>query len=308
MPLDPDAEALMQMIKQAFPCPVAGTDAATYRAASSVRLAPHDPLKIDRVETFEIAGKAGALTVRLYVDGTGAELRPTLIYYHGGGFVTCNIDTHDDFCRTVAQESGWAILSVDYRLAPEHPYPAALDDAYAALVWAASSAGTARGIDAARIGVGGDSAGGAIAASVAIAARGRGGPAIAHQLLIYPVIDVGFDTASYRDNGTDYFLTTEAMRWFWDQYLGTESHRTDPLAVPGREADLSGLPAATVITAGYDPLRDEGADYAARLRAAGVPVTYRCFEGAFHGFAGMDTLACAKEARALMVDRLKQAA
>jgi acetyl esterase len=307
MPLDPDAEALMQMIKQAVPSPGAGTNAAAYRAASNGRVVQRDPVAIGRVETFQIPGNAGNLMVRFYADGPAAGLRPTLIYFHGGGFVTCNIDTHDAFCRILSKESGWAILSVNYRLAPEHPYPAALDDAYAALEWAASTDGTAHGIDAARIGVGGDSAGGAIAASLAIAARARGGPALAHQLLIYPVIDVDFETASYRDNGTDYFLTSNAMKWFWDQYLGSEGDRTDPFAVPGRETDLSDLPAATVITAGYDPLRDEGADYAARLRAAGVQTTYRCFEGAFHGFAGMDMLTCAGEARALMVDQLKQA-
>ncbi|MBV2149113.1 alpha/beta hydrolase [Sphingobium sp. AS12] len=308
MLMDADAQQLMEALKTLAPLPTPDAVAADYRAEQMAKLAMRekDFVAVDRVETFEIVGQDGPVTVRLYIDGADAALRPVLIYMHGGGFVICNIDTHDAFCRRLAQETGCAVLSVDYRLAPEHPYPAGFNDACDALIWAASDAAAAEGIDPTRIAVGGDSAGGAFAAALAQWARDTGGPKIAHQLMIYPVINNDFTTASYKQNANDYYLTTEAMRWFWRQYLGDENAFSDSYAAPGRASDLSGLPPATIVTASFDPLRDEGIDYARRLEAAGVPVEYRDY-AAFHGFAGMEMLKSAQDSRAFIVARLKAA-
>ena len=232
---------------------------------------PGEPLEIARVDDLTMAGPAGPVRLRFYDDAPGAP-RPTLVFYHGGGFVIGDLETHDDLCRRLAKGSGWAVLAVDYRLAPENRYPAAFDDAYAALVWAAGPGAEVLGLDPARLAVGGDSAGGNLAAAVALAARDRAGPALRHQLLIYPATDHDFQTASYLDDNPNYFLTGSAMKWFWEQYLGPEGDRNDPLAAPGRATDLGRLPAATVVTASYDPLRDEGEHYAERLRAVGVEV------------------------------------
>jgi acetyl esterase len=310
MPMDADAQQLMEALKVMAPLPKMGDVAEEYRARQAASLAQRakEVVQIARVETFEVPGEDGPVRVRLFVDGEGAAPKPTLLYMHGGGFVTCSIDTHDAYCRLLAQESGWAVLSVDYRLAPEHPYPAGFHDARDALLWATSDAAATKGIDRSRIAVGGDSAGGAFAAALTLWARDRGGPSIIHQLMIYPVIDNDFTTGSYRDNAHDYYLTTEAMRWFWRQYLGDENAACDVYAAPGRATDLSGLPPATVITAGYDPLRDEAAHYARRLEQAGVPVEYRDYAGTFHGFAGLDMLESARASRAFIVSRLKQVA
>jgi acetyl esterase len=304
MPLDPDAAQLLAMLRPLAPMPSPGVDAAAYRAAGEARRMPREPVPIAAVRDLAIPGPAGDIKVRWYDDSPGRE-RPTVVFYHGGGFVVGDLESHDDLCRRLAKASGWAVLAVNYRLAPEARYPAALDDSYAALAWAASEGGRELGVDADRIAVGGDSAGGNLAAAVALAARERHGPRIAHQLLIYPVIDHDFTTASYLDANPDYFLTAEAMHWFWDQYLGPDGDRADPLAAPGRASDLKGLPPATIVSAGYDPLRDEAEHYAARLRAAGVPVAQRRFEGAFHGFVSMDMLASAREAMAWMSAELK---
>jgi acetyl esterase len=310
MPMDADAQQLMEALKVMAPLPKMGDIAEEYRARQAASLAQRakEVVQISRVETFEVPGEDGPVRVRLFVDGEGAAPKPALLYMHGGGFVTCSIDTHDAYCRLLAQESGWAVLSVDYRLAPEHPYPAGFHDARDALLWATSDAAAAKGIDRSRIAVGGDSAGGAFAAALTLWARDRGGPSIIHQLMIYPVIDNDFTTGSYRDNAHDYYLTAEAMRWFWRQYLGDENAACDVYAAPGRATDLSGLPPATVITAGYDPLRDEAAHYARRLEQAGVPVEYRDYAGTFHGFAGLDMLESARASRAFIVSRLKQVA
>ncbi len=306
MPLDADVAQIVDLMKGRLPVPTPDTDVVAYRAMLEANPIQREPIQIDHVETFSIPGPDGdPLRMRLFADGPERAGRPTLIFYHGGGFVICNIDTHDYFCRRLAKASGWRIVSVDYRLAPEHRYPAAVDDGYAALLWAASTDGAAKGIVPDRIAVGGDSAGGAISAVVAQMARDRGGPHIVHQLLIYPVTDRRFDTASYKENGTDYFLTQAQMRWFWDQYIGPDGDASHPYASPGRATDLSGLPPATVITAGYDPLRDEAAEYADRLKAAGVPTTYRCFDGAIHGFAGMETLKSSQQAVEMMAQVLK---
>ena len=306
--MDQDTKQVMDLLKSMAPLPTNETVPHEYRAQAAAALAarPVEERPVTLVETFDIAGAGGPVRVRLYIDGNDPAPRPTLLYMHGGGFVTCNIDSHDLYCRRLAQETGLAILSVDYRLAPEHPHPAAFEDSRDTLLWVASDKAAERGIDGSRIAVGGDSAGGALAAALCLWARDTGGPAITHQVLIYPVIDNRFTTPSYQENAHDYYLTAEAMQWFWRQYIGDEHREVDVLAAPGRATDLSRLPPATIVTANFDPLRDEAADYARRLEAAGVAVGYRDYP-AFHGFAGMEMIASANESRRYIVARLKTA-
>ncbi|HIG00948.1 MAG TPA: alpha/beta hydrolase, partial [Myxococcales bacterium] len=203
-----------------------------------------------------------------------------------GGFVIGDLDTHDGTCRELAVGAECLVVSVDYRLAPEHPFPAAPEDCYAATAWLAEHCAELGG-DPARLAVGGDSAGGNLAAAVALMARERGGPPLAHQLLIYPVTDYGFDTASYRENAEGYMLTRPLMEWFWNHYLADPAQGDNELASPLRAASLAQLPPATVITAEFDPLRDEGEAYAQRLSEAGVKTEMTRYDGVFHGFFGM---------------------
>ena len=197
-----------------------------------------------------------------------------------------DLDGADVTCRELAARSGSVVVSVDYRLAPEHRYPAAHEDCYAATIWAAEHA-SELGADAGKLAVGGDSAGGNLAAVVCLRARDEDGPAIRFQLLVYPVTDHNYETASYRDNAEGYLLTRDGMVWFWDHYLGPDGDGSHPHASPLRAEDLSGLPPAHVITAEYDPLRDEGEAYAQRLREAGVPTTHTRYAGQIHAFYGM---------------------
>ncbi|MEE9278133.1 MAG: alpha/beta hydrolase, partial [Dehalococcoidia bacterium] len=208
---------------------------------------------------------------------------PALIFYHGGGWVIGDLETHDTVCRRQCNAIGGVVIAVDYRLAPEHQYPAAAEDAYAVAKWVS---GNAPGIDvdASRIAVGGDSAGGNLTAVVALMARDRGGPALCAQVPIYPVTDYDFSTTSYRDNADGYLLTKDAMVWFWDHYLPMPEAGKEAYASPLRADDLSGLPPALVITAEFDPLRDEGEAYAQRLSEAGVATTLHRYDGMVHGF------------------------
>lgn len=223
---------------------------------------------------------------RLYVPENAVEKPPVVLFFHGGGWVLCSIETHDWLCRALACESGAAIVSLDYRLAPETPFPGPLDDCFDALLWVRAHAADI-GVDASRMAVAGDSAGGNLAAAVAIRARDEGGPALRHQLLIYPVTDVDFDTPSYREHGgDDSFLPSAMMHWFWKHYVG-DLTQVDPLAAPLRHENLAALPPATVITAEYDVLRDEGLAYARRLGAAGVDVVDETAPGMIHGFLTM---------------------
>lgn len=225
------------------------------------------------------------MLVRIYWPETTGPA-PLVVFFHGGGFVLCSLDTHDELARGLCQGAGAVVVSADYRLAPEAPYPAAPDDCYAALVWAVAHAAEL-GADGARVAVAGDSAGGNLAAVTALRARDLGGPALRHQCLIYPVTDCRFDTPSYIENAEGYFLTTESMRWFWSHYLQDMGLATEPYASPLRAPSLSGLPPALVITAEYDPLRDDGERYAQALAAAGVPTTLRRYDGMIHGFVTM---------------------
>ena len=221
---------------------------------------------------------------RLYRPRSGTL--PLLVYFHGGGWVVGSVAISDPFCRALANASGCAVLSVEYRLAPEDRYPAAADDAYAATRWSADHAADL-GIDVSRIAVGGSSAGGNLAAVAALMARERGEPSIAFQLLHVPVTDHDFDTPSYRANATGFGLTRGGMRWFWDHYAPDPRLRDEPYASPLRAKDLAGLPPAHVVTAECDPLRDEGRAYATRLLKAGVPTTYVEYPRMVHGFTGM---------------------
>ena len=226
---------------------------------------------------------------------SGDEGLPILVYAHGGGFVFCDLDSHDGLCRNIANRIPAVVVSVAYRLAPENQWPDAAEDVYTAARWAADNADAVGG-DARRIVVGGDSAGGNLAAVTALMARDRGGPRIAGQLLIYPVIAADFDTESYRLFGKGFYNPKPALQWYWDQYVPAPADREHPYASP-LQANLAGLPPAIVVVAGHDPLRDEGIAYADALEAAGV-VTVRClFDGGIHGFMTMPMLDIAHEAR-----------
>ncbi len=244
------------------------------------------PEPVAHVEDVTIPGPGGPLEARIYRSGAGAlEAPPLLLYLHGGGWVMGGIDPVDSPLRALANRSGAVICSLAYRLAPETPFPGPLEDALVALSWLAGEA-PGLGADGERIVVGGDSAGGNLAAAAALSARQGRGPRPAGQILIYPVMDFDFDTASYREHAEGFGLTRESMRWYWDCYASTEA-RSDPLAAPLQAADLAGLPPALVISAEHDVLRDEAEAYARRLEAAGVPVTLSRYDGMVHGFFRM---------------------
>ncbi len=286
MPVDPQARALAEQLGAGFD--IAKTDIAEIRRTldETARLGPRPEVAV--VKELEVPGPAGPIPVRVYRPSQQADL-PVLVYLHGGGWTICSIETHDPTCRELANAAGCVVVSVGYRLAPEHRFPAAPEDCYAALGWVAGHAASLGG-DAARLALGGDSAGGNLTAAVSLMARDRGGPRLVHQLLVYPVTDHGFDTDSYRENAEGYLLTREMMQGFWRHYLGREGDGRHPHASPLRAPDLAGLPPAHVITAEYDPLRDEGEAYARRLAAAGVPVVQRRYDGMIHGFFGFTGL------------------
>jgi acetyl esterase/lipase len=283
MPLDPQAQRVIEAMAALNLKPVEESTPAEARESIRTRTAALGPFPdVAAVVDHRVAVSGGEITVRAYSpDGPGPH--PALVYYHGGGWVIGDLYTHDGLCRSITNAARCAVLSVDYRLAPESKYPVAVEDSYAALLWIVSNA-ERLGIDRRRMAVGGDSAGGNLATVMALMARDRTGPRLALQVLIYPVTDHDLDTRSYRENATGYILTREGMRWFWNHYLASEAQGREPYASPLRAASLAGLPPALVITAEYDPLCDEGEAYAARLRDAGVPVTLTRYPGMFHGF------------------------
>lgn len=258
--------------------PVEGRAEFERRAAADPKLRETVASAVDRT----IPGPAGKIPVRVYTpEGKGPF--PVLLFYHGGGWVLGSINTHDEVPRSICHRSGAVVVSVDYRLAPEHKFPAPLDDCYAALTWVAEHAAEIGG-DPGRLAVGGDSAGGNLAAAVAIKARDERGPKISLQALLYPVINHNFDTASYHQMTTGFGLTREGMQAFWRDYLAQPADGANPLASPLQAKDLAGLPPALIITAHFDVLRDEGEAYAARLAQAGVPVVCTRYTAMNHGF------------------------
>lgn len=287
MPLDPQAKALLDEVTASGAPPLESLSPAEAREATHARrlLWAGTPEPVARVEDRAVAGPGGAIPLRLYrPEGPGPF--PALVYFHGGGWVVGDLDSCDVPCRALANAAGCLVVSVNYRHAPEHKFPAAVEDGHAALRHVAEHA-KAFEADLRRLAVGGDSSGGNVATAVAMMARDRGQSPIAYQLLLYPVTDHGFDTASYRDNASGYLLTKDAMVWFWNHYLPSAEDGRHPYASPLRAKDLRGLPAAWVATAEYDPLRDEGEAYAARLRAAGVAVEAKRYDGMIHGFLNM---------------------
>jgi acetyl esterase len=266
-----------------------GPEGARRQVARLVSLVPVPPVAVAVVRDVVVPGPGGPLAARVYVPEGRAPF-PGLVYFHGGGWVIGDLDTHDRICRRLAREGGCVVVAVAYRLAPEHRYPAAHDDAEAATAWVAASA-AALGIDPARLAVGGDSAGANLATAVCRRARERGGPPIAFQLLVAPVTQHGEETASYREHAGAPGLGASEMRFFFSCYLrGPADGREDDVS-PLRAAGLAGLPPALILTAENDPLRDEGMAYADRLRAAGVPVEAVCYEGAIHLFLFLADLA-----------------
>lgn len=240
---------------------------------------------IASVEDGSVPGRDRDIPIRTYTpEGQGSF--PLLVYYHGGGWILGNLDTHDAVCRALANTAECVVVSVDYGLAPQSPFPGPVKDCYDATEYIVENAESFGG-HANRVAIGGDSAGGNLAAAVAQLARDQNGPEFTHQLLIYPVTNHSFDTDSYEENAEGYFLTKADMEWFWNYYLDDELHRKNPYASPLQAHDLSDLPSASVFTAGFDPLRDEGIAYAERLDTAGVNVTHHHYGGAIHGFFGM---------------------
>ncbi len=289
MPVDPQVQLLLDALAAAEAPPLhtlSPEDArAAYAALAVARTGTGDAAS---TEDLVVAGPAGDVPVRVYRPEGADAPAPVCVFFHGGGWVIGSIETHDALCTALAARSGVVIVSVEYRLSPEAPYPAALDDCLAATRWVADNAAELA-VDPRRLAVGGDSAGGNLAAAVAIRARDEGAPAIAFQLLVYPVLDHSFDQPSYVENAEGYFLTADGMRWFSSHYLGGTSP-TEPLAAPLHAPDLTGLPPALVLTAEFDPLRDEGEAYGARLSEAGVATTVRRYDGMVHGFVSMYAL------------------
>ena len=282
MPVDPQIRALLDRgtgVPETHTLPV-----EVARRQYEARIALMAPAAdIAAVRERAIDGPGGALRLRIYTPrGTGPF--PLLVFFHGSGFVLCSLDTHDGMCRNLCAGAGCVVVSVDYRLAPEHKFPAGLNDCLSATRWAAAHA-SELGADPKRVAVAGDSAGGNMAAATALRVRDEGGPALCGQFLLYPVTDYYLPgTASYVENAEGYGLTRDTMKWFWDHYLTDPSEGGHPHAAPLRAPSLSDLPPALVVTAEYDPLRDEGELYAQRLRAAGVRAVLSRYDGVNHGF------------------------
>ena len=252
----------------------------TWHTVTGLFAGPAEP--VAAIEDRLIPGPGGDIPLRAYTPEGGPPL-PALIYFHGGGWVVGTTDTYHVSSRALANATGCKVIFPTYRMAPEYKYPAAVEDCYATLKWVAENA-AAIGVDAQRIVVAGDSAGGNLAAAVALMARDRGGPAPAFQLLLYPATDADGDTPSAREFAEGYLLLKDDMPWFWNHYLPNKKAADEAYASPLRAKDFSGLPPALVVTAECDVLRDEGEDYAARLKKAGVPVTQRRVDGTIHGF------------------------
>lgn len=308
MPLHPQVQALRDQLDRDRPPSLYTLSIEEARAADvrSVTAAAGTAEPVAEVGDLRIPAAAGDIEARMYRPGAGGPL-PVLVYFFGGGWSLGTLDTCDGVCRRLTNAAQCVTVSVGYRLAPEHKFPAAVHDCHAGTAWVASHAAELC-VDAARLAIAGDSSGGNLAAAVALLARERGGPAIRHQLLVYPNTDYLADTASMREGTDQRFFNATSVRWYWSMYLASPADGANQLASPLRAADLSGLPAATVITAEYDPLRDEGEQYARRLEAAGVPAEIIRYDGMMHGFFTMvGTLDTARSAVSAAASRLRRA-
>jgi len=284
--LDPQARALLE--RQSGPAFHSLSVAEARRAYREGRLAVSPPpVEMQELRDFSFPGAAGDIMARYYrpLGEKPGEALPVAVYFHGGGWTCGDLDTHDSVCRGIAVHGRCAVVAVDYRMGPEHKFPAAVEDALAAVKWVSANA-AALDIDSGRLAVAGESAGGNLAAVAAIALR-ESGPALAMQVLVYPVVDQASKTESLERFATGYSLTRELLRWYQAQYLRDERDRVDWRASPLRARDHSRLPPAYIVTAGFDPLLDEGKAYAERLAQSGVAVVYECFEGEIHGFLPM---------------------
>lgn len=285
MPLHPQIRTLLDEIAAAGAPPLTSLRPSEVRASyqQMARQKPASAAVIGGTRDLSAPGPAGTVPLRAYTPMAATGPFPLLVYFHGGGFVIGNLDTHDDVCRELCAGTGCVVVSVDYRLAPEHKFPAASDDGLAATRWVAEHAAELNG-DAARLAIGGDSAGGNLATVTALRIRDEGGPQLCGQMLVYPVTDhYSADMPSMRDNGTGYGLAREEMVWYSDHYLRDDADIDNPRASPLRAPSLRGLPPAWVGTAEFDPLRDEGEAYAKRLAAEGVPTAFKRYDGAIHG-------------------------
>lgn len=292
MPLDPLVKALLdQMAAEATP-PVWEMEPAAARAAFVALMDAVGPkdVPIGKVENLSIPGPAGDLELRLYSPvAAGSAPLPGLVFYHGGGFVFGDLDTHDGLCRILANEAGVRVIAVHYRLSPEHKFPAAIDDALAALSWVETNAASL-GVDANLLAVGGDSAGGTLAAIVAQTAKAKGGPKLSYQMLFFPITQIGEEMGSFNAFGEGYFLERNALLCFYEHYLPDDADKSDPRVSPLKANDLGGLPPTYVVLAGFDPLHDEGLAYAEKLRAAGVEVAIADYPDMVHGFIYMQSV------------------
>jgi len=318
MPLHPEVQAMRARKARENTAPLYTLSLAEARAAdlADIQAASGTGEPVGRVTDLTIPGPGGPQRIRVYepasdggdharvasVDGGVREhgsgesfmsggggagrARPALVYFYGGGWTLGNLETCDAVCRALANAAGIATVSVEYRLAPEHPFPAAVDDCYAGLVWVAEHAARI-GVDPARLAVGGDSAGGNLAAAVTLLSRDEGGPALRHQLLVYPNTDCQWNPEALREYEDPLLFNRFSVEWYWKHYLTEEKDGLNPLASPLRAQSLAGLPDATVITAEYDPLRDQGEEYARRLREDGAAVELRRYDGMAHGFFAM---------------------
>jgi acetyl esterase len=290
MPLDPDAQIILDaMIKAGRPAFETLSPAAARQQMREIRAALKQPQpQVAEARDVSIPGPHGAIPARLYRSHMPkpGEAQPVLAFFHGGGWVFGDIETHDNLCRSLANAADCTVVSVDYRLAPEHKFPAAVDDCWAAVKWIEANA-SAFAVDPARIAVGGDSAGGNLATVVCQIAARNGGPRLSCQVLLYPTVDLAFGHDSFRHVGSGYNLTTVAMEWFRDHYLNSPAEIDDWRASPLRADRLDALPPTFIATAGCDPLCDEGEAYAQLLRRHNVPVIFRHFPGQMHGFASM---------------------
>ncbi|HET7322995.1 MAG TPA: alpha/beta hydrolase [Halococcus sp.] len=285
--LDPQVEVMLDLLND-YDISLSGDDVAESRTQldTMMDLAGDDPVSVGEVADVSIPVEDRELSARAYVpDGEGPF--PTVAFFHGGGFVLGSLEGYDNFCRLLANRSACLVVSVDYRLAPEHPWPAGLADAYGATRWLASNAKRFSG-DGNRLAVAGDSAGGNLSATVSLLARERGMPDIDQQILLYPATTYLEPMTSRAENASGYFLTAEDLVWFVKQYLDNELDAYNPLCFPLSARDLSDLPPAFIMTNGFDPLRDEGIAYADRLREAGVSVEHTNYESMIHGFLNME--------------------